>query len=91
MGWLPESRVGWWAVALAGLNVTNVLVILSTLALGAVDLPDTFSDNYGFSMWGLSVWAIAMACPVTGVVAITHRHDHSRMVQVEPGCCWSPP
>ena len=76
----PESRVGRWAVALGALTATSVILILLSLALNVVDLPDSFSDNWWFGMWGLSIWATGVASVVTGAIAITRRHERSWMV-----------
>ncbi|HEY3546217.1 MAG TPA: hypothetical protein VGK17_09005 [Propionicimonas sp.] len=79
-GWVPQSTVGRWAVALAGITAANVVLILGSLALGLVELPDTFSDNWRFGMWGVSIWATGMASLVSGVVAMTRGRDRSRLV-----------
>ena len=59
--WLPESRVGRWAVALAGLTVASVVVIVQSIAFGVVDLAESFMDNWVFTVWGLSIWATGTA------------------------------
>ncbi len=79
-GWLPRSRVGRWAVALAGLTAANVVLILGSLAFGGVELPATFSDNWGFGLWGVSIWVTGVASLVSGVIAMTRGHDRSRLV-----------
>jgi hypothetical protein len=82
MRWLPQSQVGWSAVAVAGLHVASVASILLAVVLGLVEIPDSFTDNLVFTGWGLSIWATGVACVVTGVVAITRRHERSWMVLV---------
>jgi hypothetical protein len=77
---LPRSRVGWWAVALAGLTLASVVLLLLAIASGIVGYPRTFTGNWVVTGWGLSVWATAMACLVAGIVAITRRHERSWMV-----------
>lgn len=77
---VPESGLGRWAVTLGALTLTSVALILLSLALGFVDLPDSFSDNWWFGVWGVSIWATGVATVVTGVAAITRRHERSRMV-----------
>ena len=79
-GWSPQSRVGRWAVVLAGITAANVVLILGSPAFGLVQLPDTFSDNPRFGMWGLSIWATGVATLVSGVVAMTRGRDRSRLV-----------
>lgn len=76
----PESRLGRWAVGFGALTLTSVVLILLSLALNVVDLPDSFSDNWWFGVWGVSIWATGLASVVTGVVAITRRHERSWMV-----------
>lgn len=78
----PETPVGWWVVVLGGLTLTNVVLILLSLALGVVDLPDSFGDNPAFGAWGVSVWVTGLASVVTGVVVITRRRERSWMVLV---------
>lgn len=67
---------------MAGITAANVVLILSSLAFGVVELPDTFSDNWRFGVWGLSIWATGVAPLVSGVVATFRRHDRSRLVRV---------
>ncbi len=74
--------MGWWAVGLAGLTLASVVLILVSLAVGLVDLPDNFSENWVFGAWGVSIWVCGVASIVTGVVAITRGHDGSWMVRV---------
>lgn len=76
----PESRVGRWAVALGALTLTSVVLILLSIAYNVVDLPDSFSDNWLFGVWGLTIWATGLASMVTGAVAIIRRHERSWMV-----------
>lgn len=76
----PESRAGRWAVALGALTLTSVVLILLSLALDVVDLPDSFSDNWWFGVWGVSIWVTGVASVITGTVAITRRHERSWMV-----------
>lgn len=75
-------RAGWWAVALVGPTAENVALILLARAVGVVELPDGFTDNWAFSLWGLAIWATGMARVVAGVVATTRRHERSWMVEV---------
>jgi hypothetical protein len=79
---LAESRVGCWAVVLGGITLTNVVLILTSLALNIVDLPDSFSENWAFGAWGVSVWVTGSTAVVTGLVAMTRRHERSWMVLV---------
>jgi hypothetical protein len=77
---MPESRIGSVAVVLGGLTLASVVVILTVVGLDVVDPPDTFADNRAFSIWGLSIWATGMSALVTGLVALTRRHDRSWLV-----------
>ena len=81
MRWLPQSRVGWWAVALAGVTVASIaLLVLVVYALGVVEPADSYTDDWLQAVWGLFIWVTALACVVAGVVAITRRQERSWMV-----------
>jgi hypothetical protein len=82
MRWLPESRVGWWAVALAGLTVAGVVLIALAFALGVVEPADSFTDNWVLTVGGLAIWASGVSCVVAGAVATIRRHERSWMVLV---------
>lgn len=65
-----------------GMTLISVVLILASLALDVVDLPDSFSDNWAFGVWGVSVWVTGVAAVVTGVVAMTRRHERCWIVVV---------
>ncbi len=81
--WLPQSRAGWWSVALAGITVASIsLLVLVVYAFGVVEPADSYTDDWMQAGWGLFIWGTALACVVVGVVAITRRHERSWMVLV---------
>lgn len=49
-----------------------------------MDLSETFSDNWRFGMWGLSIWATGVAALASGLTSLTRRHDRSRLVVLAP-------
>ncbi|HWJ82777.1 MAG TPA: hypothetical protein VNS55_11115 [Nocardioides sp.] len=77
--WLPETRAGRWALSLAGASVGGVAVIIVALAAG-LDHGGSFTDNWVASLMGVAVFATAAASTVTGLVALSRRHDRSALV-----------
>jgi di/tricarboxylate transporter len=83
MRWSPESRAGWWSVALAGVTVASIaLLVLVVYLLGAVEPADSYTDDWVQTAWGSLIWVSALGCFVAGVVAITRRHERSGLVLV---------
>ena len=79
--WLPQSRIGRWSVALAGVSVTCIaLLVLVVYVLGLVEPADSYTDDWAQAAWGVLIWATALASLVVGVVAITRRHERSLLV-----------
>ena len=79
--WLPRSRAGQWSVALAGVSVTCILLlILVVYLLGIVEAADSYTDDPLQAVWGLILWASAVASFVVGLVAITRRHERAILV-----------
>lgn len=79
--WLPQSRAGWWSVALAGVSVTCiVLLVLVVYALGVVEPADSYTDDWAQAAWGILIWTTALASLVVGIVAITRRHERALLV-----------
>lgn len=60
----------------------SVALILLSLALDVVDLPDRFSESPAFGAWSVSIGMAGVAAVVAGVVAITRRHERSWLVVV---------
>jgi hypothetical protein len=79
--WLPGSRVGWWAVALAGFTVGGVVLEFLAFAVGVVEPADSYTDSWVQLVWGACIWASAVAALVTGVVATLRRHERSWLVR----------
>lgn len=76
----PASRLGRRAVALAGLSVTGIALLVLGFALDLVEPADSYTDSWPQLVWGMGIWACAVAAFVTGLVAITRRHERSWMV-----------
>ena len=74
--WAPETRLGTWALSLAGLALGGTVAVAIAFAAG-VDSGDTFTDNWLLSMTGVAILACAAGSAVTGVMARVRRHDHS--------------
>ena len=81
LGW-PESRLGQRAIALAGLSVTGVVLLVAGFALDAVEPADSYTDSWAQLVWGLGIWACAVAAFVLGLVAIVRHHERSWLVVV---------
>ncbi len=79
--WLPESSVGRWAVTLAGFSVGGVVLELVALAVGLVEPAKTYADSWVQLLWGVCIWASALAALATGVVATLRHHDRSWLVR----------
>ena len=77
-GW-PESRVGRRAVMLAGWSLAGVVLLVLSFALG-VEPADSYTDSWPQLVWGVGIWACAVAAFVSGLMAIIRHHDRSWMV-----------
>jgi hypothetical protein len=77
--WSPESRLGRWTLALAGLAVGGTVAIVVAFAAG-LDHGGSFSDNWVASLAGVAVFASATASAVTGLVSVFRHHDHTWLV-----------
>lgn len=75
-GWSPASRLGRWAVGLAGAALTGTVALAVAFSTG-LEPAQSFSDNWVLTSVGMGVLALAVAALVTGVVALTARHDRS--------------
>ena len=76
----PESRVGRWAVTLAGLCVTGVVLLVVASALNVVEPADSYTDSWGQLAWGMGIWACGIGAVVTGLITIVRYHERSWMV-----------
>lgn len=83
-GW-PESRVGRRAVTLAGLSVAGIVLLVLSFALGLVEPADSYTDSWAQLVWGVGIWACAVAALVTGLVAIVRHRERSWMVVLATG------
>lgn len=78
--WSPESRVGAWAVGLAGLVLCGVILLVIGFALG-MEPAETFTDNWLLTVAGAAILAGGVASAVVGAVALVRR-DRSWAVAV---------
>ncbi len=81
----PESRVGRRAVTFAGLSLTGIALLVSSFALGIVEPAESYTDSWGQLVWGVGIWACAVAAFVTGLVAIVRHHERSWTVLLATG------
>jgi hypothetical protein len=79
MGWSPESRIGKWTLALAGLGLGGTVVLGLAFSRG-LEPAGSFTDNWLLTGLGAAILASAAASVVTGGLALIRRHDHSWMV-----------
>jgi hypothetical protein len=79
--WTPETRLGRWAVVMAGLSLAGVVLLVLGFVTGVVEPADSYSDSRGQAVWGLLIWASAIAALVTGVVATMRAHERSWLVR----------
>jgi hypothetical protein len=77
--WIPESRLGTWTLALAGLAVGGTVGLSVALAFG-LERADSFTDNWIITGSGAAILASAAASVVTGGLAVFRRHDRSWLV-----------
>jgi len=78
MRWSPESRLGRWSVALAGVTVASIaLLVVVVYLLGVIEPADSYTDDWLQTAWGVFIWVSALACFVVGAVAIARRHERS--------------
>jgi hypothetical protein len=78
--WLPESRAGWWTLALAALALTGIVLLAVGLAVGAVEAAESLTADWLLLGWGVAMLAAGVASVVTGGIAMAHHHEHSRLV-----------
>ena len=78
----PVSRVGRWAVRLAGLCVAGVVLVVLAFALNVVEPAKSYTDSWAQLVWGLGIWACGIGAVITGVVAIVRHHERSWMVML---------
>ncbi len=78
----PESRVGRWAVRLAGFCVAGVVLVVLAFALNVVEPAKSYTDSWAQLVWGLGIWACGIGAVITGVVAILRHHERSWMVRL---------
>jgi hypothetical protein len=78
-GW-PESRVGRWAIKLAGFSVAGIVLLVLAFALNLVEPANSYTDSWAQLVWGVGIWACGIGAVVTGLVAMVRHHERSWMV-----------
>lgn len=73
----PESAVGRRAIAFAGLSVAGIALLVLSFALGVVEPADSYTDSWPQLLWGVAIWACALAAFASGLVAILRHHERS--------------
>lgn len=76
MHWAPETRLGTWALSLAGLALGGTVAIAVAFSAG-LEPAESFSDNWLLTAAGIAILASAVASAVTGTMAWIRHHDHS--------------
>jgi hypothetical protein len=79
MHWSPETRLGNWALSLAGVAVGGTVALTIGFAAG-LEPADSFTDNWFLTTAGLAILASAAASVVTGSLALVRGHDRSWLV-----------
>ncbi|WP_151083666.1 hypothetical protein [Nocardioides cynanchi] len=51
-----------------------------SFSLGVVEPADSYTDSWPQLVWGVGIWAFAVAAFVAGLIAIVRRHERSWMV-----------
>ena len=74
--WVPETRLGTWALSLAGLALGGTVVLAVAFAAG-LERGESFSDNWYVTTAGAALLLSAAASVVTGSIARVRRHDHA--------------
>ena len=78
-GW-PDSRIGRWAITLAGLSLTGIVLLVLGFALDIVEPADSYTDSWVQLVWGVGIWVCAVAAFTAGLVEIVRHHERSWMV-----------
>lgn len=78
----PATRLGRWAVALAGLSVTGIALLVLAFVLGIVEPADSYTDSWAQLFWGVGIWGCAVAAFVVGLTAILRHHERSWLVML---------
>ncbi len=79
--WSPDSRRGQWAVAMAGCTIGGVVLLVLGFASGVVEPADSYADGGWQALWGLFIWASAIAALVVGTLAVRRAHERSWLVR----------
>lgn len=74
--WVPETRLGTWALSLAGSALGGTVALAVAFATG-LERGGTFSDNWYVTTAGVAILLSAAASVVAGSVARIRRHDHA--------------
>ena len=71
-----------WAITLAGLSVTGIVLLVLGFVLDIVEPADSYTDSWAQLVWGAGIWVCAVAAFVAGLVAIVRHHERSWMVML---------
>lgn len=75
----PETRLGKWALWLAGVAVGGTVAFAVGFAAG-LEPADSFTDNWFLTTAGIAILASAVVSVVTGSLALLRGHDRSWLV-----------
>lgn len=79
MHWLPQTQLGRWAASAATAAVGLTIALTVAFAAG-LEPAESFTDNWLLTAVGAAVLAGSVAATLTGLLALTRRHDHSWLV-----------
>ena len=84
MRWLPQTRLGRWATASAA-TALGLTVALSVAFAVGMERPETMTDSWLVLAVGAATLAGSGTATVTGMLAMTRRHDHAWLVGAATG------
>jgi hypothetical protein len=89
---LPKTRLGWWAIGLAGIALALYVVVGADTNEMSIKIENALSTILGVSVtWGEELWAIllnstwiltGLAGAVVALIAVLRRHERSALVWV---------
>lgn len=62
------------------MSVTGIVLLVLGFALRIVRPADSYTDSWPQLVWGVGIWACAVAAFVAGLLAIVRDHERSWMV-----------
>lgn len=79
MHWRPETQLGRWAASFAAAALALTVALMIAFAAG-LEPADSFTDSWLLTTVGAAVTVGSVAATITGLLAMTHGHDHSWLV-----------